>query len=105
MIRRSDAAETSSTELQEREEGGGTPMSRQESTTIPPLLNRIMSALLRSPLHVVASRSVMLITFVGRKSGRSYTIPISYAREGDLVTAFTGARWWKESERWRAGDA
>ena len=70
-------------------------MSQQESTSFPPILNRIMRALLRSPLHFVASRSVMLITFTGRKSGRGYTTPISYAREGDLVTAFTGARWWK----------
>ena len=70
-------------------------MSQQESTTIPPIVNRLMSLLLRSPLHGVASRSIMLITFTGRKSGRSYTTPISYDREGDLVTAFTGARWWK----------
>lgn len=70
-------------------------MSEQESTSIPPFLNQIMSAMLRSPLHFVASRSIMLITFTGRKSGRSYTTPISYAREGDLVTAFTSARWWK----------
>jgi deazaflavin-dependent oxidoreductase (nitroreductase family) len=49
--------------------------------------------MLRSPLHRVASRSVMLITFSGRKSGKIYTTPISYAREGDVVTAFTGAKW------------
>ena len=54
-----------------------------------------MSAVLRSPLHRIASRSVMLITFTGRKSGKIYTTPISYARDGDWVTAFTGARWWR----------
>ena len=68
-------------------------MTEQESTTIPPFLNRAMSALLRSPLHGMASRSVMLITFTGRKSGKTYTTPISYARDGDRVTAFTGAKW------------
>lgn len=68
-------------------------MSEQESSTIPPVFNRLMSAILRSPLHRVASRSVMLITFSGRKSGKIYTTPISYAREGDVVTAFTGAKW------------
>jgi len=68
-------------------------MSQQESTTIPPWLNRIMSGLLRSPLHFVVSRSIMLITFTGRKSGQTYTTPISYAREGDVVTAFTRAKW------------
>jgi hypothetical protein len=52
-----------------------------------------MSALLRSPFHGIVSRSVMLLTFTGRKSGKIYTIPISYAREGDLVTSFTSAKW------------
>lgn len=35
----------------------------------------------------------MLITFTGRKSGKSYTTPISYLRDDDMVTAFTGANW------------
>lgn len=69
-------------------------MSQQGSTSILALLNRFMGALLRSPLHSIASRSVMLITFIGRKSGKTYTTPISYIRDGDLVTAFTGANWW-----------
>jgi deazaflavin-dependent oxidoreductase (nitroreductase family) len=68
-------------------------MSEQESSTIPPLFNRIMGAMLRSPLHRMASRSILLITFTGRKTGRRYTTPISYLREGDKVTAFTGAKW------------
>lgn len=49
--------------------------------------------MLRSPLHRIVSRSIMLITFTGRKSGKSYTTPISYLRDGDMVTAFTGANW------------
>lgn len=67
----------------------------KQASSVPPLLNRFMSALLRSPLHGIASRSVMLITFTGRKSGRSYTTPISYLREGRQVTGFTGAPWWR----------
>ena len=70
-------------------------MSEQESSTIPPFFNRLMSAVLRSPLHGIASRSVMLITFTGRKSGKIYTTPIGYLREGDTVTAFSHARWTK----------
>ena len=70
-------------------------MSEQESSTIPPFFNRLMGAVLRSPLHGIASRSVMLITFTGRKSGKKYTTPISYLREGDMVTAFSHARWTK----------
>lgn len=70
----------------------------QQRSSGPPLLNRFMSWLLRSPLHGMASRSVMLITFTGRKSGKTYTTPVSYARNGDRVTAFTGARWWRNLE-------
>jgi hypothetical protein len=70
-------------------------MSDRERSTVPPLLNRFMTALLGSPFHRMASRSVMLISFVGRKTGKQYTTPISYSRKGNQVTAFTGARWWR----------
>ena len=70
-------------------------MSQQESASIPSWLNRVMSGLLRSPLHGLVSKTIMLISFTGRKSGKIYTTPISYYRKGDLVTAFTRARWSK----------
>lgn len=70
-------------------------MSEQQGSAVPAVFNRLMSGLLRSPLHGLASRSVMLITFTGRKSGKRYTTPISYLREGDRVVAFSGGRWWR----------
>lgn len=36
-----------------------------------------------------------LITFTGRKSGKTYTTPVSYSQDGDQVTIFTHADWWK----------
>ncbi len=69
--------------------------------TIPPaiirVLNPVMKALLRSPLHGMASTNIMLITFTGRKSGRQYTTPVSYVREGQTVRCFTHADtpWWR----------
>jgi hypothetical protein len=74
-------------------------MSQQESTAMPSWLNRVMSGLLRSPLHGLVSRTIMLITFTGRKSGKVYTTPISYTRQGDLVTAFTRSGWWRNLDR------
>lgn len=57
------------------------------------MLNGFMRLLLRSPLHRLASKSVLLITLTGRKSGRTITTPVSYIREGQIVTVFTRAAW------------
>jgi deazaflavin-dependent oxidoreductase (nitroreductase family) len=59
--------------------------------------NSIMAWLLRSPLHGLISRSFMLITFTGRKSGRVYTTPVNYVRDGDVlsVVSFRHRTWWR----------
>ncbi len=54
-----------------------------------------MKFVLRSPLHGMVSKSITLISFTGRKSGKLYTTPVSYSQSGDLVTIFTHASWWK----------
>ncbi len=54
-----------------------------------------MKALLRSPLHWPLSRYFMLLSWTGRKSGRSYTTPVSYVRDGDRLFVTTGDRWWR----------
>jgi hypothetical protein len=61
------------------------------------LLNPLVIALLKSPLHSLMSRDVMLITFTGRRSGRIYTTPVSYVREGQTVRCFTRSlnSWWR----------
>ena len=50
---------------------------------------------MRSPLHGLLSRRLMLLTFYGRKSGRRYTIPVGYARTDDTLLFGTEYRWWK----------
>lgn len=70
-------------------------MSQQQSASMPSWLNRVMSGLLRTPLHGLVSKTIMLISFTGRRSGRVYTTPISYVRQGDMVTAFTRSKWWR----------
>jgi deazaflavin-dependent oxidoreductase (nitroreductase family) len=69
------------------------PMS--ETPTVPPLVNRAMKLVLRSPLHGMVSKTILLITFTGRKSGKTYTTPVSYSQSGDQLTLFTHAGWWK----------
>jgi deazaflavin-dependent oxidoreductase (nitroreductase family) len=54
-----------------------------------------MKLVLRSPVHGMVSKTVLLITFTGRKSGKTYTTPVDYSQDGDQVTIFTHADWWK----------
>ncbi len=57
--------------------------------------NPMMKWMLRSPLHSRISKRIMIITFMGRKSGREYSTPVSYFREGNQVICFTHSPWWK----------
>ena len=64
----------------------------------PAFVNKMMAFLLRSPLHGMMSKTIMLLTFTGRKSGKSYTTPVTYVRQGNVVYCSTGRdsrSWWK----------
>jgi len=66
-----------------------------ETPSIPPIVTKTMKFVLRSPMHSVVSKTVLLISFTGRKSGKTYTTPVDYSQDGDQVTIFTHADWWK----------
>jgi len=66
-----------------------------ETQSVPPMLNKTMKFILRSPLHGIVSKYILLITFTGRKSGKTYTTPVSYSQQDERVTIFTHASWWK----------
>jgi deazaflavin-dependent oxidoreductase (nitroreductase family) len=66
-----------------------------ETPTIPPYVNTAMKFILRSPAHGMVSKTILLITFTGRKSGKTYTTPVSYSQNGDQVSIFTHAAWWR----------
>lgn len=66
-----------------------------QTAAVPPFVNQAMKFVLRSPAHTLVSQTVLLVTFTGRKSGKSYTTPVSYSQMGDCVTIFTHANWWK----------
>jgi deazaflavin-dependent oxidoreductase (nitroreductase family) len=59
--------------------------------------NPIMCWLVLSPFHFVVSGHTMLMTYTGRKSGKSYTVPMNYLRIGDaLYTISSHERvWWR----------
>jgi deazaflavin-dependent oxidoreductase (nitroreductase family) len=60
-------------------------------------VNPVVKGLLSSPLHRVASGSLLLITVTGRRSGREYTFPTGYREQGDRVLITVG---WPERKRW-----
>lgn len=62
---------------------------------MPPFVNNTIKFVLRSPLHWITSKYLLLITFTGRKTGKVYTTPVSYAQSNNQVTIFTHATWWK----------
>jgi deazaflavin-dependent oxidoreductase (nitroreductase family) len=61
------------------------------------LYNPIVIWLLRSPLHSFMDKSTILITVMGRKSGKIYTVPVSYIRDGDTLYVISQREhtWWK----------
>ncbi len=66
-----------------------------QPTSVPPIVNRMMKSILRSPIHGLVSKIVLLISFTGRKSGKTFTTPVSYSQFGNQVYVFTHGNWWK----------
>lgn len=63
-----------------------------------PEQNKRVEGLLRSPQHANISDRILLITFTGRKSGKQYSTPISYMRDGEELIGFTDSPWWRNLE-------
>ncbi len=61
------------------------------------IFNPLMIWLLHSPLHKIASKSTLLITFSGRKSGRKYTTPVNYVLDNNVIfiTSLRARTWWR----------
>jgi hypothetical protein len=83
---------------QEKNLVGNSPVSESRAL-LPPFLmkimNPVMALILRSPIHWVASKQIMLLSFKGRKTGKRYSIPVGYVRKNNELTVFTHARWWR----------
>ena len=57
--------------------------------------NPLMRLVLGSRAHKMMSSQLMLLSFTGRKTGRSYTTPVSYVRDGTDLLVPGGGAWWK----------
>jgi hypothetical protein len=73
-------------------------------TTEPPLplairllrrLNPVIAGILRSRAHGLVSRDLLLLCYVGAKSGITRTLPLSYVEVGGRLYLCTrSSRWW-----------
>ena len=62
------------------------------------IINPILSLILRSPIHGMLSKQLMLVEFTGRSSRRRMTTPANYFRESDTtLRVFTESdrQWWR----------
>ena len=59
--------------------------------------NPAVRLVLRSPLHMLLSRRMALITVTGRTSGREFTFPVGYERRGETVRITVA---WPKHKRW-----
>ena len=59
--------------------------------------NPMMIWLLKSPLHGMISRGVMLVTVTGCKSGRTISTPTNYVCDGNILWVIS----WRERTWWR----
>jgi len=58
------------------------------------LANTVVRPLLRSPFHALLSSRLMLVSYVGAKTGKAYTFAVGYFgwHDGDIL-AFSSANW------------
>ena len=62
-------------------------------------MNGLVLALLRSPLHGLASKALLILSWSGRKSGRRFSIPLGYQEDEDALIVVISKRdektWWR----------
>ncbi len=76
-------------------------IARRGVPSVFPRVNPFFLKLLRSPLHGLMSRWVVVLRFEGRRTGKRYETPVTYRRADDgaleAVTSVYG-RWWRNIE-------
>ncbi len=72
-----------------------------DTLNLTTIFNPFMIWLLHSPLHKIASKNTLLITFTGHKSGRKYTTPVNYAIDSNVIyiTSLRSRSWWRNLQR------
>ena len=63
------------------------------------MVNPMIKVLLRSPLHRILSKQVMLLSVTGRRTGRTYTVPVGRHPSGDGTYFLSAAGSWRHNLR------
>jgi len=71
------------------------PNHRARRGLIFSIANPIMKAILRSPFAGPLAEEIMVLTFTGRKSGKKFSTPVGFVRNGDHLIVFNHSNWWK----------
>jgi hypothetical protein len=62
-------------------------------------LNPLIAWVLRSPLHPLLDRGLLMLRVTGRRTGRQYWIPVGYQHDGRTITVLVSKaprkRWWR----------
>ncbi len=67
--------------------------ARRRRARIMRAVNVPMRAVLGLPVATPLSANLMLISYTGRKTGKAYRQPVSYARDGEVLLTPGGGRW------------
>jgi len=64
------------------------------------VINPVVKGVLCSPIHGLMSHNTMLLRFSGRRSGRVFELPVSYAELDGTIYGFTAlsGQWWRNFE-------
>jgi len=59
--------------------------------------NPFMIWLIRSPFHRLLSKNFMVLIYTGRKSGKTYQVPVNYTHQGNRLVTFSYRErtWWR----------
>jgi len=71
----------------------GPPENLRRRARILRVVNVPMRLVLRLPFRTPLNAKLMLLSFTGRKTGRSYLQPVSYVRDGDTLLTPAGGKW------------
>jgi deazaflavin-dependent oxidoreductase (nitroreductase family) len=78
---------------------------RPHQTTLERVMGTLMGLpkfILRLPFQTPMSRRLILLSYTGRKTGKPYTIPVSYVEQGDALLIPGGGAWKANLENGRA---